>query len=65
MGFKVVSRVEGCRLDSSDADYGHMVGSCEHGNEQWESIKRWKFLEQLGLLSFQDRMSSMESVSYE
>jgi hypothetical protein len=35
--------VRRCGLDESGLGYGQLVGSCEHGNELWGSIKFGEF----------------------
>jgi len=37
--------VGGCELDASGPGQGPVLGSCEHGNEPFDSIKVGEFLE--------------------
>jgi hypothetical protein len=37
----------GCEVDASGSGYDPVAGSCEHGNEPWDSIKGEEFFDQL------------------
>lgn len=51
-------------LDSFGLEYDQMIGSCEHGNEALDFVKREKFLDQLTYSQFLDDPSPVDLIFY-